>query len=267
VIVSLCSVKGAPGVTALAVALAAVWPGDRVLLEADTAGADLPFRLHAVDGGVLAPEPSGAGVTAAARLQPVGADGLGRFGQPTSLGFPVIPGLLTAARYAGMRGLWPQLASVCAAWPGLVLADLGRLTPGSAALPLATASSSVLLLACYSTEGLFHLRERLGELASALGDPARPGTSVAVVVSGPARYEGAARRETPELLASIGSAAPLAGFFATDSVARLWEGTVTRRLLRTPTLRSAGRLAATMQAMLPGAPAAERAGDVAGVGR
>ena len=41
VIVSVCSDKGSPGVSTLATVLGLVWPGQRVVVEADTAGGDL----------------------------------------------------------------------------------------------------------------------------------------------------------------------------------------------------------------------------------
>ena len=46
VIVSVCSDKGSPGVTTLATVLGLVWPGRRAVVEADTAGSDLSFRLR-----------------------------------------------------------------------------------------------------------------------------------------------------------------------------------------------------------------------------
>ena len=73
-IVSVCSDKGSPGVSTLATVLGLVWPGPRVVVEADTAGSDLSFRLRptAADSGVLgghlAPDPSIASLATAARL-------------------------------------------------------------------------------------------------------------------------------------------------------------------------------------------------------
>ena len=78
-IVSVCSDKGSPGVSTLATALGVVWPGDRVVLDADTAGGDLPFRLWTGDnpgtGGRvrLSPAPSIAQLATATRLGLTGA--------------------------------------------------------------------------------------------------------------------------------------------------------------------------------------------------
>ena len=71
-IVSVCADKGSPGVTTLATVLGLVWPGPRAVVEADTAGSDLSFRLRpaATNGGVLggrlAPDPSIAVLATAA---------------------------------------------------------------------------------------------------------------------------------------------------------------------------------------------------------
>ena len=45
-IVTVCSDKGSPGVTTLAVAIGLVWPVPRLVLEADPAGGDLAFRMR-----------------------------------------------------------------------------------------------------------------------------------------------------------------------------------------------------------------------------
>ena len=42
-IVAVCADKGAPGVTTLCLTLGMVWPGERVVLEGDVSGSDLPF--------------------------------------------------------------------------------------------------------------------------------------------------------------------------------------------------------------------------------
>ncbi|GLZ31983.1 hypothetical protein Lesp02_41710 [Lentzea sp. NBRC 105346] len=45
-LVALCSLKGSPGVTTLALALAARWPGSSIVVEADPAGGDLLARFR-----------------------------------------------------------------------------------------------------------------------------------------------------------------------------------------------------------------------------
>ena len=114
-IVSVCADKGSPGVTTLATVLGLVWPGPRAVVEADTAGSDLSFRLRpaATNGGVLggrlAPDPSIAVLATAARLGLTDAGPL-PYAQDTSLGVPVVPGVLSAERFRALRSLWPQVA-------------------------------------------------------------------------------------------------------------------------------------------------------------
>lgn len=175
-IVAVCSDKGSPGVSTLAMALGLVWPGDRVVLDADTAGGDLPFRLWTGDADQqrLAPSPSIAELAAAARLG-LSASGPVPFAQECSLGVPVVPGMFSADRFRPLRGLWPRVAAQLAAWSGTVIADLGRVQPGNPSAPVAVAATAVLVLTRVDLEGLAHLRERVVELAAAVGDPSRTG--------------------------------------------------------------------------------------------
>ena len=261
-IVSVCSDKGAPGVSTLAVALGMVWPGDRVVVEADTAGSDLSFRLHpavpGTPGAHLAPDPSIAGLATAARLGLSSAGPL-PFAQDTSLGVPVVPGVLSAERFRALRSLWPGLGQALAAWPGTVLADLGRLSPGSPAAAVATASTAVLLLTRADLEGLFHLRDKVVELAGMVG-PAR-------------RREGAGRGggDRPgEAAAGRGGAGgagagldrvtgPGAGLLHRTTRRRrsnCGRGVVTRRLAGSDLVRSARSVAESVLATWPALAAA-----------
>ena len=171
-IVSVCSDKGAPGVTTLATALGLVWPGERAVVEADTAGSDLSFRLRQNVSEFapphLAPDPSIAGLATAARLGLTAAGPL-PFAQDTTLGVPVVPGVLSAERFRALRSLWPGLAPALARWRGTVLADLGRLHQGAPTVPVAQASTAVLLVTRADLEGLFHVRDRVAELAGMVG--------------------------------------------------------------------------------------------------
>lgn len=244
-IMSVCSDKGAPGVTTLATALSLVWPGDKVLVEADPSGADLPFRLHHGDSGTwLNPDPSIASLAAVARLGPT-PKSIVAYAQPSSLGIPVIPGALSAERFAPLKALWPQVAAALSTEPGTVICDLGRLQPGHPALPIARASALVLLLARADLGGLFHLRERVAELTQAVGNPDRETNPVAVVISGPQKTKAKALAETTALLASIGSPARVAGFIPHDQQGAqdLWGGSATRRLAGSPLIRSVRQLA------------------------
>jgi hypothetical protein len=224
-----------------------VWPGQRLVLEADPSGGDLAFRARQPGGGLLAAEPSVLTLAADSRTGlPDG--GFARYAQPTTWGVPVIQGAPGAAGFAPLRNLWPAVAAEAGRWPGTVVADLGRLQPGHAALPVAQACTAVLVLARVSVEGLFHLRERIGDLAHAVGDPSRSRNPVAVVVLTRRREAGAAVRHVSRMLEAVGSPIPVAGVLAEDAAAarELAAGEMTRRLTGGDLLRSAGELVGTV---------------------
>ena len=253
-IVSVCADKGAPGVSTLATVLGLVWPAERVVLEADVSGADLPFRLKHADGDrFLDPQPSVLALAADVRGA-LPAGGLARYAQPTTLGVPVVPGALSMEAFTPMARLWPRVAEAAAGWGGTVITDLGRLQPGDAAAPLARASTAVLLLARPDLEGLYHLRDRVAELAGAVGDPSRDRNALAVVVRARAGAAGkAAVAQVRAVLESAGSPVPVLGLVAEDptAVAALRDGQLTRRLLGSGLIRSTRSLTETLLGWWP----------------
>ena len=217
-IVSVCSDKGSPGVTTLAAALGMVWPGERVLLDADTAGGDLPFRLWSAGPGAtagrLSPSPSIAQLATAARLGLTGA-GPWPFAQDTSLGVPVVPGVLSAERFRPLRSLWPRIAAELAAWPGTVIADLGRLQtgqPGAAGGPGRDRGAA----ADPGRSGEPGASAGPGGGARRVGGRPRPGPVPGRGGGRPARPgpPRSAPDQVRQVLASIGSPAPVLGFLA-----------------------------------------------------
>lgn len=263
-IVSVCADKGAPGVTDLTTVLGVVWPGARVLLEADSAGADLPFRLRHADGDrLLDAQPSVSSLAADCRGGLPDA-GLLRYAQRTTLGVPVVPGALSAEGLEPVARLWPRVAEAAAEWDGTVLADLGRLQPGNPAAALARASTVVLLLVRPDLAGLYHLRDRVGELAGSLGQGELQRSPIAVVVRSRAGAPGrSAVAQVRQMLDAAGSPVPVAGVYAEDpaGIALLREGQLTRRLVGSDLLRSARGLAQTVLSWWPQlvtSPSAER---------
>ena len=253
-IVSVCADKGAPGVTDLATVLGVVWPGARVVLEADCSGGDLPFRMTHADGDrLLDAQPSLLSLAADSRGE-MSEAGLLRYSQPTTLGVPVVPGALSAEAFGPVARLWPRVAEAAADWRGTVIADLGRLQPGDPAVTVARASTAVLLLARPDLAGLYHLRDRVAELAATMGDPALERSPVAVVVrtkTGSAAKDAVA--QVRQMLEAAGSPVPVAGVFADDpaGVAMLRVGQPTARLLASDLMRSGQSLAQTLQSWWP----------------
>jgi hypothetical protein len=251
-IVAVGADKGAPGASTLAVVLGMVWPGLRVVCECDPRGADVPYRLAHADGQPLRPSPSLAGWAVDTRpgSAPVSLE---RYAQPTVLRVPVIAGEVSSQRAARLATYLPGIAASAADWPGTVIADLGPLHSSNPAMVLAAAATVVLLVVDPTVEGLGHLRDRVGELTAAVGDPRRAATSVGVVVRAPARQANAAVERTATLLGSVGSPASVVGAFHHDpaGAAALWSGPVTKRLTRSELIRSGQALVARLWQLWP----------------
>lgn len=163
-LVAVCSLKGSPGVSTFAVALAARWPGwsARVLVECDPSGGDIAPRFS------LAGSPGLVSLAAAAHRS---SDPGRLWAHTQSLpGGPAVvvapPGADQAAaalatvlpRAGGGVGLLREAASA----PGVVvIADCGRVDPGSGVVPLVAAADAMLLLSRAHTDDLAHLAARL----------------------------------------------------------------------------------------------------------
>lgn len=254
-ILAVCADKGAPGVTTAAVALSLVWPSERVLLEADPSGGDLALRLRDPSGGVLAVDRGVTALAADAR-DGIPAGALTQYAQPTSLGFPVLAGPMSAEGFEPIARLWPQVAAAAHGWPGTVIADLGRLQVGHASSPLAATATTVLLLTRADTsEALFHTRQRAHELAARLerGSLGRSPLVVAVVTSprGVRQREAALQRALAAQATT--STIPVLGVLVEDSraVDGLRSGQLTKRLLSCDLLSSAKSLAQALLGWFP----------------
>jgi hypothetical protein len=156
------SVKGSPGTTTWALALAARWPQPGpapVVVELDGAGGDLGSRWHIHD------EPGLAGLVMGARHHPLG-DGT-EFVQRLPVGVDVVvapPSDAAAATIAEFATRGPAvLRELAATRP--VFADLGRLDPHSPLLSYLDKADELLLVARPVSEELRHLRTRVAMLA------------------------------------------------------------------------------------------------------
>jgi MinD-like ATPase involved in chromosome partitioning or flagellar assembly len=152
--IALASVKGSPGVTAAALALAACWRGSSrtVLIECDPAGGDLAARL-----GVPA-TPGLVGLAAAVRRAP-DVDEVWRHAHALAGGGPSVVLAPAGAEQAAatVRALaGSKLVDALARAPDVAaVVDCGRIDPASATVPVAGQASC--MLAC--------LRPRRDELA------------------------------------------------------------------------------------------------------
>lgn len=250
-IVAVCSDKGAPGGTTVAMTLGMVWPGVRAVVETDVAGGDLALRVRSAESGeFLTPTPSLASLSAAVRM---GVVDPALHAQETSLGVPVIAGSPSAVRFRAVRSTWPAVASCLADWSGMAIADLGRVDGTAASVPVAKSASLALVVTRFSVEGLSRLRDRVDD-PDVLPAPTDDGRSrVAVVVLAPSRQAGEAITGTQQVLDSVGSPVPVVGAVAWDpqAAAALWDGTVTRRLAGSELIRSTRSIAESMLSRWP----------------
>ena len=163
-LIALASVKSSPGVTTIALALASAWKTAprRLLVEADPSGGDLGLWLGLpADSGL-------AGLAAAARH---GHDG----DLPWRHARELVGGTHLVTAPAGAEqaaacvvalttaGLPKELAAA----PEPVLADCGRLYPGSPAIPLAAAAAVTLVAIRPRVSELAHLEPRIRGLEQA----------------------------------------------------------------------------------------------------
>jgi len=164
-LVAVASVKGSPGVTTFAVALAACWPAARrVVVEADAAGGDLAARFG------LRPVPGLVSLAAEVRTasRPDG-ELVWRHAQWIGDGVFVVAAPPGAAEAAGALGAMTPggLAAlqVCAADPEtLIVVDCGRLGPDSPTVSATDAADALLVLSGAHADDLAHLPSRLATL-------------------------------------------------------------------------------------------------------
>jgi hypothetical protein len=173
VLVSMVSVKGAPGVTTLALGLAARWPrGEAVVVEADPAGGDLSPRFGvAHDPGLatmaLAARHAGRAPNPAAWLRrlPCGVEAV-----------LAAAGAAASASLAALESRGGDLLRTLGAGRS-VMVDAGRWWPDSPAMPLVAACDLVLLVARPRLDDIRQCRDRVPVLA-------QPGRDVRLVLVG-----------------------------------------------------------------------------------
>lgn len=167
-LVSVLSLKGSPGVTTFAVALAARWPGPSraLVVEADPSGGDLALRFS------LASTPGLVSLAAAAR-RGGDADLVWQHTQELRGGLRVITAppdaeqtraALAALAQHPASGL--ELLRQAANQPGVVvIVDCGRVDPGSPGVPIARSCDAMVLLSRAHADDLAHLPRRLPTVA------------------------------------------------------------------------------------------------------
>jgi hypothetical protein len=162
-LIAVCSLKGSPGATTLATALGACWPAQQspIVVETDPAGGDLMarFRLPDIPGLVS--------LAAAARGRG-GADPnlLVQHTQPLPGGLRVVPGPVGAEQARAAlavlaAGLSSPLRRAADQPDTVVIADCGRVDPGSPTLSIIRGADAMLLLARPHDDELAHVALKL----------------------------------------------------------------------------------------------------------
>ena len=167
-VIALASIKGSPGVTAAALALAWCWPPERsALIECDPAGGDLAASLG------LSTTPGLVSLTAAVRRSP-DIDQVWRHAHALPGGTRVVVAPVGSEQArATVRTLGEsKLVEILAdAADMVVVIDCGRLDPDSPALALARQATMVMLCLRPRRDELAHLAPRVPALLRDLPAP------------------------------------------------------------------------------------------------
>ena len=211
-LVTVCSAKGSPGVTSLALTMAAVWPDQApTLLEADPTGGDLAFRCRHASGREVATSPNLVALATAVRGSSL--DGLVDPGlvtehsQPLACGVQLVPGVPAPAQARGLGSLWGQIAQAATGSSTDVIADLGRLDRTGPTTQFAAAADMVVVVIAPTLESVMHVRHLILDVTPTLADrvPARPGGPVWVpVVVGPHRQAAGDAADIDSILGGLG---------------------------------------------------------------
>ncbi len=234
-VLAVCSLKAAPGVTTTAIALGAVWPAERRVLvaELDPTGGDLASRF------ALPPEP-GLLTLAAALRRSRGEQLVWRHCQRLPGGLAVLaspPASGQASSALAAPGVLEALVGV----GGDVVADCGRLYPGSPARQVVRCAALTVLVARPAVAEVEHLA---ADLPAVAGDCPRLG----LVLVGEGDYRAG------EVAAALG--VELLQVLPRDPRGAAWlAGTPVKgwALRRAALVRAAWPLARTLTSRLAGA--------------
>lgn len=179
-IVALASIKGSPGVTTAATALAASWPAGRkvLLVEADPFGGDLAPRYGSTVTGGL------ASLFAAAR-RTLAPDAVWDHVHELPGGLPVLFGLTGLHQAVANEQVWPAIAKALGELDADVVVDVGRLLPnfGGGIRAVLDQADAVIVVCEPTLEHIVHLRDALPGLVAELA-----GRRLVVVPTGAVGY-------------------------------------------------------------------------------
>ncbi|MDA8287376.1 MAG: hypothetical protein M0014_02790 [Actinomycetota bacterium] len=194
-LISVCSLKGSPGVTTVAAGLALTWPGDdRFIAECDPSGGDLGSWAR-----VPTQSTKGVGPLIRAVAQSSARPDLNDFivdvydwqgSAQQGRGLPVLLGLDNPDHVSGdPEGNWNRVARAIVTHPGVVIADAGRVQPAAQTQRELIARSAVVLVVVQpSIEQARYARARLPLLTSIRAGGGHDASTVRLVVIGEKPY-------------------------------------------------------------------------------
>lgn len=255
-LVAIASAKGSPGVTTTALLLGGLWPRPVLVAELDPAGGDVAYRMPAPDGQPLDPQTGLLSLAAAGRKALHPGLVLDHCQQIVG-GLDVLVGVSMPEQATGLSQQWAQLGPLLNRLDGHdVIADLGRLGAATPQNSLLSSAHAIVMVVDIRPSNVVHLRERLSNVAKAVGGPLGPPIHV-VVVAAPKRTQ--AVREIRDAVARTEVAVAAVHHLADDERgADVFHGQVVGSPHRTALVRSAVPVAVALAAQT--APFFERDG-------
>jgi MinD-like ATPase involved in chromosome partitioning or flagellar assembly len=182
--VAFFSAKGAPGATTAAMLVASLWPRPALLVDADPAGGDIALRLPSPEGRPLDQSTGMLSLLPLARRAITGEQVLAH-AQRVLGGGEVIAGLSGPEQATAAGPVWAALIDVLRDVDDRdVMIDLGRLSVGSAVLPMAARADLAVLVTRDTVSGVVAARARLRALVPALTDAQGAGPQLGLIVQG-----------------------------------------------------------------------------------
>lgn len=213
-LIAFASAKGSPGVSVSAAGLVRWWPGPVVLADCDPVGGDVALRYRDPEGEPLDIDRGLVSLGAAVRSG--GEALLADHVQETRSGMSTLIGVSSSGQVIGLGPAWQHIALTMRRTRDVdVLADVGRLTPGSPAMPLVTEADAVVFVTGPTLEEIAHLRQLLSSLKDTLRlghvDAARVGVAMVTRAS-----DTRGLADLDRLLASVGLPVTPLGIIAVD---------------------------------------------------
>ncbi len=251
-LICLVSAKGAPGTTTTSMLLAALWPRQCILVDADPMGGDVALRLPGETGAALRTDTGLLSLLQAARrgLTP---NVVLTHCQQAQGGQLVIPGLEGPEQAAAVGGLWDELGQTFAGLPDHdVVIDAGQAHPGASTLPLLRRASVIVVVARPTLTSIVHTRQRVAALRPELAGVDGPGPLVGFVIHDSARGR---QQDTDTAVAEIGRSLDTLRYFGAIAhdreAARMFEGVPQRHPERSLLVRSGSAVVSALTDVVP----------------